>query len=64
MLPEAHVGGVPVEETLGMLGPAFLVAVGAAAASLRRRGGRLLEGTLRRHRRDRLVHRRNADDAC
>jgi hypothetical protein len=28
----AHVGGVPIEETLGMYGPALLLALGAASA--------------------------------
>ena len=40
----AHVGGLPIEETLGMYGPALLLAAGAASASLkarlRRLGGR------------------------
>jgi hypothetical protein len=30
----AHVGGVPVEETIGALGPALLVMRGAASAAL------------------------------
>ena len=33
--PFAHIGGVPVEETLGSLGPALLVAFGVAWAQLR-----------------------------
>ena len=33
--PFAHVGGVPIEETLGSLGPALLVVFGVASASLR-----------------------------
>jgi hypothetical protein len=33
----AHVGGFPVEETLAMYGPALLLALGAASASLRAR---------------------------
>jgi hypothetical protein len=28
----AHVGGIPIEETLGMYGPALLLALGAASA--------------------------------
>jgi hypothetical protein len=39
----AHVGGLPIEETLGMYGPALLLAAGAASASLKahlRRFGR------------------------
>jgi hypothetical protein len=35
--PFAHIGGVPVEEALGSLGPALLVAFGAASASVRAR---------------------------
>jgi hypothetical protein len=41
----AHVGGVPLEETLGMYGPALVVVLGAASARVgarlrRLRGGR------------------------
>jgi hypothetical protein len=36
----AHVGGLPVEETLAAGGPALLTALGAAVAQLRRRLGR------------------------
>jgi hypothetical protein len=37
----AHIGGVPLEETLAMGGPALLTAVGAAMAQIRaRRFGR------------------------
>ena len=36
-LPLAHVAGIPIEETLGSLGPALLVAVGAAWTNLRAR---------------------------
>ena len=36
-VPLAHVGGIPIEETLGALGPALLVAVGAAWTNLRAR---------------------------
>jgi hypothetical protein len=36
-LPVAHVGGIPIEETLGSLGPALLVAFGVAWATLRAR---------------------------
>lgn len=35
--PFAHLGGIPVEETLGSLGPALLVAFGMAWAQLRAR---------------------------
>jgi hypothetical protein len=34
-VPLAHVGGLPIEETLGALGPALLVAFGVAWANLR-----------------------------
>jgi hypothetical protein len=34
-LPLAHVGGIPIEETLASLGPVLLVAFGVAAANLR-----------------------------
>ena len=36
-VPLAHVAGIPIEETLGALGPALLVAVGAAWTNLRAR---------------------------
>jgi hypothetical protein len=36
-LPCAHIGGVPIEETLGSFGPALLIALGAVAAKLRAR---------------------------
>jgi hypothetical protein len=35
--PLAHVGGLPIEETLASLGPALLIAVGVAWANLRAR---------------------------
>ena len=35
--PLAHVGGLPIEETLGSLGPALLVGFGVAGAKLRAR---------------------------
>jgi hypothetical protein len=34
-IPVAHVGGVPIEETLGSFGPALLVIAGAASAQLK-----------------------------
>ena len=40
-VPIAHVGGIPVEETLASLGPALLVAFGVAWANLRARLRRL-----------------------
>jgi hypothetical protein len=33
----AHIAGVPVEETIGALGPAILVVFGAATVNLRSR---------------------------
>jgi hypothetical protein len=36
-VPIAHVGGIPIEETLGSLGPALLVGFGVAWAKLRSR---------------------------
>jgi hypothetical protein len=36
-VPVAHLGGLPIEETLGLYGPALLVAAGAASASLHAR---------------------------
>jgi hypothetical protein len=33
----AHVGGIPVEETIGAFGPALLLVLGAASATLRAR---------------------------
>jgi hypothetical protein len=35
--PFAHIAGIPIEETLGSLGPALLVAFGVAWAQLRAR---------------------------
>ena len=35
--PIAHVGGIPIEETLASLGPTLLVAFGVAWANLRAR---------------------------
>jgi hypothetical protein len=36
-VPVAHVGGIPIEEALGSLGPALLVGFGVAWANLRAR---------------------------
>jgi hypothetical protein len=36
-MPTAHVGGIPIEETLGSLGPALLVGLGLAWAKFRAR---------------------------
>jgi hypothetical protein len=33
----AHVSGVPIEETLGMCGPALLLVLGAVSAKVRAR---------------------------
>ena len=33
----AHIGGIPIEETLGSLGPALVVGLGVAWANLRAR---------------------------
>ena len=33
-LPFAHVGGIPIEETLGSLGPALVVGLGVTWAKL------------------------------
>jgi hypothetical protein len=35
VIPFAHVGGLPIEETLGSFGPALLVGCGVAWAKLR-----------------------------
>ena len=35
--PLAHVGGIPIEETIGSFGPALVVGVGVAWAKLRDR---------------------------
>jgi hypothetical protein len=56
----AHVGGLPIEETLGMYGPALLLAAGAASASLKARlrrlgGGRGGDRLLRSPARDRAA---------
>ena len=40
----AHVGGIPVEETLGMYGPALLPVLGAASARVRAHLRRLRRG--------------------
>jgi hypothetical protein len=36
-LPLAHVGGIPIEETIGSFGPALVVGIGVAWAKLRDR---------------------------
>jgi hypothetical protein len=36
-VPFAHVGGIPIEETLGSFGPALLVGFGVAWTKLRAR---------------------------
>ena len=37
MIPLAHIAGMPVEETIASLGPALLLTLGAASATLRAR---------------------------
>jgi hypothetical protein len=46
-VPIAHVGGLPIEETLGSFGPPLLVGLGVAWAKLR---ARLRPGALTRQR--------------
>jgi hypothetical protein len=41
----AHVGGVPLEETLGMYGPALVLVLGAASARVGARLRRLRGGS-------------------
>jgi hypothetical protein len=36
-VPLAHVGGIPIEETVGSLGPALFIGLGVVAAKLRAR---------------------------
>ena len=43
MTPVAHIGGLPIEETLGLCGPALILAAGAASASFRARWRSLRE---------------------
>jgi hypothetical protein len=40
-LASGHIAGMPIEETVGSLGPALLLVVGAALATLRARLRRL-----------------------
>jgi hypothetical protein len=44
MTVSAHVGGIPIEETLGMYGPALLLALGAGSARVGARLRRLCRG--------------------
>ena len=37
VIPVAHVGGIPIEETLALYGPALLLVAGAASVRLRAR---------------------------
>ena len=46
-VPLAHVGGIPIEETLGSLGPALLVGFGVAWATLRACLRRVRQGARR-----------------
>jgi hypothetical protein len=43
----AHVGGIPVEETLGMYGPGLLLVLGAASARVGARLHRWRRGSAR-----------------
>jgi hypothetical protein len=47
-LPVAHVGGIPIEETLGSYGPVLLLAAGVASAWL---GARVRDLRARKRRR-------------
>ena len=50
-LPAAHIGGIPIEETLASFGPALLIGLGVAWAKLRTRLSRVAiapSGTPRR----------------
>jgi hypothetical protein len=53
-IPLAHVGGIPIEETLASLGPALVLVAGAASARvgalIRNRNKEVRHGYLRRHR--------------
>ena len=42
MLPGAHIGGIPVEETLAALSPALTIGVGVTVMTFRDRLRRLL----------------------
>ena len=55
--PFAHVGGIPIEETLGSFGPALLVCLGVAWANLRSRLGRVRAHTSRARQRARSADR-------
>jgi hypothetical protein len=43
-VPMAHVAGIPIEETIGVYGPAVLLAFGAAWTIVRARCRRLRDG--------------------
>jgi hypothetical protein len=43
-VPIAHVAGIPIEETIGIYGPAFLLAFGAACSIVRTRFRRVRDG--------------------
>jgi hypothetical protein len=47
MLPVAHIAGIPVEETLGMFGPAIATMAGAASFTVRSRWRRIRGGSRR-----------------
>jgi hypothetical protein len=53
-IPVAHVGGIPIEETLVSLGPALMLVAGAASSRIgalfRNHNKEVRHGHLRRHR--------------
>jgi hypothetical protein len=53
-LPVAHIDGIPIEETLGSLGPALLLVAGAASATLNAHVRHLRRGELIRRLTDNL----------
>jgi len=46
VIPVAHVGDIPIEETLGSFGPVLLLVAGAASARLSARVRHLRPGVL------------------
>jgi hypothetical protein len=58
MIPFAHIAGMPVEETIASLGPALLLTLGAASATLRARLRRARASTRHDVRRPRRVAQR------
>jgi hypothetical protein len=43
--PSAHIGGLPIEETVASFAPALLIVLGAATAKLRARWSRMRSPT-------------------